>query len=263
MIWPIITENTRKLPIYIVAIGTSVPQEPRRRGSGFDYHQLFIVLDGTGRVECNGESFSVCRGDIFFLRCDVAHAYHSEDGEQAFSTAWISFDGMGAESILSYFGIGDVFLSKGVGSEIEDEFMCLRNMAKNHHPEEKLSERLYRFIISFFSSREQSRDALSGAMDYIHEHYCENVSLDDIASFCGMAKYTLCRKFKQAYSSTPFEYIMRLRVNRAKTILSTSADTSIAEVARLTGFSDSGYFCRTFRRFEATSPARFRKENTK
>jgi signal transduction histidine kinase/AraC-like DNA-binding protein len=97
------------------------------------------------------------------------------------------------------------------------------------------------------------------AMAYLHEHYAEAISRDDLARHVGMSDDYLTHCFRQEVGMTPIAYLNRYRVDQAKQLLKDTSQ-SITDIALAVGFSDSGYFSRVFRREVGLSPEAFRKE---
>jgi len=96
------------------------------------------------------------------------------------------------------------------------------------------------------------------AMAYIHEHYAEPISLDDIAAYVGFSEQHLSRCFRKEIGITPVDYLRRYRIRQARALLETG-DRSITEVALEVGFSGSSYFARVFRAEVGVSPSAYRK----
>lgn len=73
--------------------------------------------------------------------------------------------------------------------------------------------------------------------------------------------YDYLRKlFKKEVGVTPLEYLIRVRMKKAETILSAmSGDYSVAEIARLCGYDDALYFSRVFKKSFGCSPTAFAK----
>jgi YesN/AraC family two-component response regulator len=109
-------------------------------------------------------------------------------------------------------------------------------------------------------SREAQR-LVRKAMAFIHENYAQPISRKEIAKHVSIAEDYLTFCFRQELGATPIKYLQRYRINRAKGLLKGS-EYSITEIARLVGFSDSGYFSRIFHRETGMSPEEFRRRET-
>jgi signal transduction histidine kinase/DNA-binding LacI/PurR family transcriptional regulator/CheY-like chemotaxis protein len=96
------------------------------------------------------------------------------------------------------------------------------------------------------------------AMAYIHEHFAEDISRDDLARFCGVNERYLTRCFRQETGLTPIVYLNRFRIRQAKILLE-SGCTNVTEVALQVGFSDSSYFGRVFREEVGISPGAYQR----
>jgi signal transduction histidine kinase/DNA-binding LacI/PurR family transcriptional regulator/AraC-like DNA-binding protein len=96
------------------------------------------------------------------------------------------------------------------------------------------------------------------AMAYLHEHYAEPISREDLARHVGMSDDYLTACFRRELGMTPVTYLNRYRINLARALLTTT-DRSVTEIALAVGFSDSGYFSRVFRREVGVSPDTFRR----
>lgn len=95
------------------------------------------------------------------------------------------------------------------------------------------------------------------AMAYIHEHYFDPVSRQNIAQHINISEDYLTYCFRQELGTTPIKYLQRYRINQAKSLLKDNQKT-ITEIALDVGFSDSGYFSRIFHRETGMSPDQFR-----
>ncbi len=96
------------------------------------------------------------------------------------------------------------------------------------------------------------------AMAYLHEHYAEAVSRDQVARYVHVSENYLTNCFHQELGLSPMTYLARYRVKQARALLETS-DLNITEVALAVGFSDGAYFSRVFQREVGVSPAAYRR----
>ncbi len=95
---------------------------------------------------------------------------------------------------------------------------------------------------------------------HVHQHFGDDLSLDALAEVAGMSKYHFCRLFRQSAGVTPYQYLLGVRVDRAKRLLQ-STDDSIGEIAERVGFNSQSQFNRAFRKLAGTTPAAFRREH--
>ncbi len=108
----------------------------------------------------------------------------------------------------------------------------------------------------------RSVGGLSGArlrrlLSFIEEHHGRDLSLDDLACEAGMSTFHFAREFKRATGTTPHQHLLRLRVERAKALLS-EGRLPLAEIGLETGFSHQSHFTRQFRRLTGTTPQVYR-----
>ncbi len=96
------------------------------------------------------------------------------------------------------------------------------------------------------------------AKEFLHAHFRESISLEDVANSVEAHPVYLARGFRKHYRCTVGEYVRRLRVEFACSKLSGS-DEPLAKIALTAGFSDQSHFSRVVRNHTGTSPAKYRK----
>lgn len=95
-------------------------------------------------------------------------------------------------------------------------------------------------------------------LTFLHEHYAERISLEDIAAHVGLCKSECCRFFKRQMGTPLFDYLLDYRVG--KSLRSLKAGSSVAEAAEAAGFSDPSYYAKVFRAHTGRSPSQYRRE---
>ena len=103
------------------------------------------------------------------------------------------------------------------------------------------------------------RGRLRAVVEYIEGHLDANPSLEQMAAVVGLNPYHFARQFKAATGLPPHQYIITRRVERAKQLLQTRSDFSLAEVAADAGFSDQSQFSHHFKRQVGVTPRQFRR----
>ncbi|MCL1993285.1 MAG: PocR ligand-binding domain-containing protein [Spirochaetes bacterium] len=99
---------------------------------------------------------------------------------------------------------------------------------------------------------------LRPAIEYINEHKNESLPAKQLAALCNVSPGHFSKMFSREMGETYSSYLLRSRVKWAKELLKTS-DKNINEIAFALGFSDAGHFIRSFKKYEGTTPANFRK----
>lgn len=124
-----------------------------------------------------------------------------------------------------------------------------------------LDETLAHIDAALARRRELSSEAqrlVRQAMAYLHEHYAEPISREDLARRVGLSDDYLTSCFHKELGLTPIAYLNRYRVQQAKQLLAYT-HKSITEIALDVGFSNSSYFSRIFRRETGMSPEAYRR----
>jgi AraC family transcriptional regulator len=102
------------------------------------------------------------------------------------------------------------------------------------------------------------RGRLRAVVEYIEEHLDAGLSLEQMAAVARLSPYHFARQFKVATGLPPHKFVILRRVERAKQLLETADDISLAEVATYAGFSDQSHFSHHFKRLVGVTPGHFR-----
>lgn len=94
------------------------------------------------------------------------------------------------------------------------------------------------------------------ALAYIHQNLGESLTVEQIAGHLGYSTQYFTRMFKKAVGTSPHQYLMNVRINKARTLLA-DGKYSIAEVAQQSGFYDQSHFAHSFRRIMQQTPTQY------
>lgn len=115
---------------------------------------------------------------------------------------------------------------------------------------------LHRLLYEKDSGTRNSR--IEAVKRYILEHYCEELPVGRLAEEAGLSPVYCGALFRRTEGITIAEFINRVRMNKAASLLATGEYT-VGEVAEKVGFKDIYYFSNTFKRFMGTSPGSYKK----
>ena len=93
---------------------------------------------------------------------------------------------------------------------------------------------------------------------YMRAHIDEPIGLDDLAALAGLSRFHFCTAFRQATGSTPHNWLVNLRIERARFLLSRPG-LPVTEVALAVGYETPSSFAAAFRRVTGTTPSLFRQ----
>lgn len=96
------------------------------------------------------------------------------------------------------------------------------------------------------------------AKEYIGEHYSSNITIDDICKEIYMTPYHFIRAFNRATGKTPHEFLLDVRLEKAKELLSDDS-LSVTKIGQLCGFVNSAHFSAAFKKKFGLSPLQCRK----
>jgi len=108
------------------------------------------------------------------------------------------------------------------------------------------------------STREELYKKALVAKDYINDTALIEFNLDSLSRNVGLSKYHLIRVFKSAFSVTPYQYHLLIKVNHAKIHLLNNS-FSLETIAYLCGFNDVFSFSKTFKKISGFTPSEFRR----
>ena len=95
-------------------------------------------------------------------------------------------------------------------------------------------------------------------IDYINNHYTENIFLDELAEKYNISSKHLSKKIKQYLNISFKDYTTQLKINKAKELLATS-DITITKLFSMVGFQDRISFTRAFKQKTGISPSEYKK----
>jgi AraC-like DNA-binding protein len=97
------------------------------------------------------------------------------------------------------------------------------------------------------------------ARDLVRDCFAEVLTLDDLSREAGLSPWHLLRAFRSAFGETPHDFLTRLRLERARDLL-TVTSRPVTAICFDVGFTSLGSFSTLFRRHVGLSPAAFRRQ---
>lgn len=265
-----VVDRERELPVYAVGIGAGHEQEELTIGNwmGINVLHLHMTVSGCGIVHHEGKRYILPIGTMMYTPPEVTP--HIAPAPGGWIDNWVTIflgDLSPGSSILS---LGDklrIFRPENP-NEINRMYETINRELTSGtlHGRLMAAAEAYRMICAVISCLEENSDesltdslVVSDAVNYIHAHAGDNITLNDLCAVCrGISPQYLCRLFKRYMEMRPVEYIRKVRISRAKKLLS-NTDLPVQEVAARCGFENTTYFYRCWNKTEKESPAEYRR----
>ena len=103
------------------------------------------------------------------------------------------------------------------------------------------------------------REEAHAMLRHIHEHFAENLTIDDISRAVHLSKGECSRLFQTAYGTSIIAYLIDYRVSQSIQLL-IGTNLSASEIAIRCGFNSPSYFTKVFREKIGVTPLQYRKE---
>ena len=233
----------------------------------------FVVLSGTGSLTYEGITYPLSEGDCVFIDCRKAYSHSTgyNGNGTLWSLQWCHFYAPSLPAIYEKYKerggspvfhpdapaqfttiLTDLYSLASSSDYIRDmrineslSSLLTLLMEQSWHPESKTVSR--------------KRLELVEVKNYLDEHYAEKIVLDELAEKYYINKYYLTKIFKETYGSTISNYLIAMRITKAKQLLRFT-DMTVDEIGSAVGMSDANYFSRMFRKVEGISPREYRKQ---
>ena len=239
-------------------------------------HYLFhYVLSGTGRLIANdskgiSHEYQIRSGEGFMIFPRQINTYIA-DPKLPWEYIWIEFDGMRAREIIEMAGLSPdhpVYHAsyKDLRENMKDEMIYIAE----HHDATPfhLMGHLYLFI-DYLSRSSSSQITASGrvrdfyikeALNYIEQNFQNDISVENIASFCGLNRTYFGRIFKETVGKSPQQFLLSYRMAKAAELLKLT-ELSISDIGNAVGYPNQLHFSRAFKNVYGVSPREWRNKN--
>lgn len=222
------------------------------------------VTAGRGTIRIGNESFQVQAGDAYILPAWQEQEYFS-DPDCPFEKIFFNLSGTLVDGLVRVYGLEEIHHLPGAG--LEDEFMRYFRLLsrENLTVAEILNDgtegfhRLVRALARCLPAPPPKEPEKARLLKrYIDEHIEQSFSVEQLAGLIFHSPSQTIRIFSSAYGCTPYEYILRRKIERACALLS-QTNLQVQEIAEQLHFADAHYFSVTFRRRMGVTPREYRK----
>lgn len=250
--------------------------------------EIMFISYGQAYITCGEDTILACKGDIVIIMPNVNHFITPFDENNAIIDSIIVHPtclfGIGQlemenkyinpvihsqankyihisseNTIYSIFSdntgrLIDILKTKEFGYELSSKAILLNLWKDIFEYTNALVQLSYRNSKSISQDEQRVKQALI----FIHEHYTETITLDDIANSIMVSKSECCRCFKRTMTVSPFEYLMKYRILESTKRMTKKPNESISEIAGSVGFNNTSYYNKVFKKYMNCTPTEYR-----
>lgn len=254
---------------------------------GYDSFLLIYTVKGKGYAKYRNKDYILNKDDVLLLDCNDFQEYYT-DKEDLWEIEYIHFNGSTTRkyfnliydknnsyvkyshysSISTY--INDLFYlieNNKVQMEIQASNIILKILTKLVLASSENTQIYSSLSNNIIKSNELKNDNLKylnskkniyGAIKFIENNYSKDISIYDMSKAAFYSNYHFSRLFKKVIGYSPYEYLIKYRINIAKELLK-SSEMSIDEITNDIGFLSTSNFIKTFKSLEKITPLKYRK----
>lgn len=248
-----------------------------------DFIELAVILKGRGRFVIQGKEYLVGEGDLILLNPGTEHYSYSETGnEQPYTECLIGFTNVDYQDCCK----GHMPLFKGyqmithMPDAVKKEIfqLCMKIDQESNNCELGRYFMLKSYLIQVlcqiarFQKQEYEKEVkmqnaggcsfhsinkkyiIDRITAYMEKNYKEKISLDQIADNMYLSSYYISKLFKSETGDTPINYLISLRMKKAKEMLDEQPERSIQSIAAAVGYDDAYHFSKLFKKYYGIAP---------
>jgi AraC-like DNA-binding protein len=229
--------------------------------------QFQYVIGGTAEYRIDHQLYTTNRGDLIYHCPNVRHSVNTVNDEPYVCISIVFHFGLSSFPLQQLLGESP-YLGNFTDHSIENKLSQLA--AQYHQPglsNQLLCQSLLIQILHELSkvkegsvtkskTQEKTGAKLVLIRNYLTKHYKNDIQHKDLEEASCLSRNYIIIKFKKQFGLTPFQYLTRVRVERAKE-LAIQTNLSIGEIAALVGFADVHTFGRMFKQQTGISLSQF------
>ena len=233
------------------------------------YHLIHFVLYGKGELHINEHIFQLSAGDAFFIPAGKV-SYYQASKEDPWCYAWVSFLGINSQMYLYQLmtSTDDVYIVHGLDNQKYKErifeIISLQGVSTSRYFQ--ANGILFQIMAMLFDdiNFQESNWGKSSVVDevkfYLDINYAEKIKLQDVAKSFGIHPNYLTRIFHEKYGISPKQYLISLKLKKARRLLTTT-ELSVSVISSSLGFDDQLAFSKIFKKEFSVSPSEYRKQS--
>lgn len=225
----------------------------------YDSILLLFVADGCLHMVQSGETYTAHKNELLLVDGYQPHKYYTESSAH---TIWLHFDGADSREWFAELAFQKGRRLRGTPKTAE-RFTEVISAVEREENEYELSLKLYALLCALALPEErwsgnETGEQILKAKEYLKRHMEKEITVEEVAGWVHLSPSYFSKMFKDSTGFSPYDYLLRLRLERAKELL-INTGMPVGEIAYRTGFNSQANFIYFFKKQTGFSPLKFRK----
>lgn len=244
-----------------------------------DFTEICYIISGKGQYIVDGVTVSVSPGDILIYNPGVFHEAICWDKKEPMLEFFLAFDDYQFKDMPPNHFImkeGEFHFHADATLQQKLSRLCcsISTEQANGQPGRyfMLKSYLIQFLMILIREKEEAFKIQEGytfestnktyvveqMVNYINDHYREKMSLDQIAKNMYLSPFYISKIFKSETGETPINYVIKVRLEKAKELFEKRDKLSVQEVAAYVGYDDAYHFSKLFKKHYGSAPSHYK-----
>ncbi len=234
----------------------------------FCQNKFYFVTEGTFSITIEGKTYKAKPNDWFFIPAGVKHNFHNFP-DKPMSKYWMHFDIFPSNELLTDFNVNHRINTKN-NAYVTKLFYEFGKICDSCDFSDilKVKAIIFNLLSEYLKLAGKQKtitmdngknENLKAVLSFIADNFNRNLTTNELAKVCHLHPTHFIRMFKLKMAQTPQQYIMNMRMEYAKHLLSNNS-LSVTEISEQIGFSDTAHFSKTFKNFFSLTPTQYRNQ---
>ena len=237
-----------------------------QRTLSHDYYQIFITHNGSGKFIIDQKEYLTTKNTVVILNMNYPHIYQTEGDSWEYE--WVNFTGTSCGYYYQKINPnGFTVYDLSESPDLKMHMSTIRELMP-YMDEQKYMQTGTAILglLDAFSDlaahrtcigNKNCQNGIQTVVQYINEHYMDDLSLDMLSEMAFLSKYYFTHAFAQYTGMTPYRYVTSVRLAHARQYLILTRQ-SIEEISWRVGFGNSKNLIRAFKLAMGQTPQQYR-----
>lgn len=223
-----------------------------------DLYCFEYIIEGTQYVVAD-KKYKVSAGDFCIIHGYGQHLYYADKNNPPTKVSICAY-GKFIKQLLDAYNITQVVFPHTNILHIFEKLFLLKDKNNYDYFCQQTAMAIHELIHCILPNKQRSENFpnyIIEAKNFLDASLQVSLNLDALCKKVGISKPQLIKNFKKYYNTTPYNYLLNLKIETSKWLL-TNTDNSIKEIAYHFNFSDEYYFSNLFKKKVGVSPKTYK-----